>query len=52
MENLIFSLNATLPLFFTMALGTPFRNSGPDDRRFYQKGQQVCVYRSASSSAL
>ena len=28
MENLIFSLNATLPLFFTMALGMLFRKWG------------------------
>ena len=34
MENLIFSLNATVPIFFTMILGFVFRKVGLMDEEF------------------
>lgn len=37
MENLIFSLNATLPIFFTMILGGFFRKVGLMDESFVNK---------------
>ena len=37
MENLIFSLNATLPIFFTMILGGLFRKTGLMDESFVSK---------------
>ena len=37
MENLIFSLNATLPIFFTMILGGLFRKTGLMDESFVNK---------------
>lgn len=37
MENLIFSLNATLPIFFTMILGWFFRRAGLMDESFVNK---------------
>lgn len=37
MENLIFSLNATLPIFFTMILGWFFRKAGLMDAQFVNK---------------
>lgn len=37
MENLIFSLNATLPIFFTMILGWFFRRVGLMDEAFVNK---------------
>lgn len=37
MENLIFSLNATLPIFFTMVLGGVFRKAGLMDEAFLNK---------------
>lgn len=37
MENLIFSLNATLPIFFTMLLGWFFRKAGLMDESFVNK---------------
>lgn len=37
MENLIFSLNATLPIFFTMILGGLFRKAGLMDEAFVNK---------------
>ncbi|MCI7813661.1 MAG: AEC family transporter [Lachnospiraceae bacterium] len=37
MENLIFSLNATLPIFFTMILGWFFRKVGLMDEAFVKK---------------
>lgn len=37
MENLIFSLNATLPIFLTMMLGWFFRRAGLMDGRFVTK---------------
>lgn len=37
MENLIFSLNATLPIFFTMLLGGFFRKVGLMDEQFVSK---------------
>lgn len=37
MENLIFSLNATLPIFFTMLLGWFFRRAGLMDESFVNK---------------
>lgn len=37
MENLIFSLNATLPIFFTMVLGWFFRKAGLMDAQFVNK---------------
>ncbi|MDO4308785.1 MAG: AEC family transporter [Eubacteriales bacterium] len=37
MENLIFSLNATLPIFFTMILGWFFRKAGLMDESFVNK---------------
>jgi len=37
MDNLIFSLNATLPIFFTMILGWFFRKAGLMDEAFVKK---------------
>lgn len=37
MENLIFSLNATLPIFFIMILGWLFRKVGLMDAVFVKK---------------
>ena len=40
MENLIFSFNATLPIFFTMLLGLFFRKIGLMDENFVKKMNQ------------
>ena len=40
MENLIFSFNATLPIFFTMLLGLFFRRIGLMDEGFVKKMNQ------------
>lgn len=40
MENLTFSLNATLPIFFTMILGWFFRKAGLMDEAFVKKMNQ------------
>ena len=40
MENLIFSLNATLPIFLTMILGGFFRKVGIMDSAFVAKAKK------------
>ena len=46
MENLVFSLNATLPVFFTMLLGGVFRKAGLMDEAFVNKLNKF-VFRAA-----
>lgn len=46
MENLIFSLNASLPIFFTMLLGYFFRYTGLMDEMFVKKMNKF-VFRAA-----
>ena len=40
MENLIFSLNATVPIFLTMILGFVFRKVGLMDEEFTNKANK------------
>ena len=46
MENLVFSLNATVPVFLMMALGFFFRRAGLVDERFAE-GMNAFVFRAA-----
>ena len=43
MENLIFSLNATVPIFFTMILGFVFRKVGLMDEEFTNKANKFVL---------
>ncbi len=51
MENLIFSLNATVPIFLIMVFGIIFRKIGLIDIEFAEKMKQICLSCSTSSSA-
>ena len=46
MENLIFSLNATIPVFILMVLGVLFRKAGLMDSRFVDQMNQF-VFKAA-----
>lgn len=51
MENLIFSLNATVPIFFTMILGFVFRKVGLMDEEFTNKANKF-VFQAALPALL
>ena len=51
MENLIFSLNATVPIFFTMILGFVFRKVGLMDEEFTNKANKF-VFQAALPTLL
>ena len=42
MENLIFCLNATIPIFLTLMLGLFFRKAGLFDEFFCKQNEQIC----------
>lgn len=52
MKNLIFSLNATVPVFLLMALGFLFRKLGWLDEVFAQENESVRLSCAASASCV